>query len=246
MISRTGAARKPTIWFVIWILVAMSFVLLCTPMTARAAENPLRIAVEQVLESSSDVTGNSFAYRLKPLGTNNPMPEGSAAEGYTFYATGNTTAETGPLAFSQQGIFRYELFQVIGKETPGWTYDRRTYVVEVHVDERRTTRLVAYNEVGAKVDKLRFTNKFESIDEEEQSEEEVRLPAPTSAPVPGPATDPLPTDLLGNRGSPGDVIMDSPDTPKTGDENDLWLWIVLIIFSLFSLTAIHTKKPCSR
>ena len=130
------------------------------PAAAYAADNPLRIAVKQVFVTSSAAAESIFTYMLKPLEPGNPMPAGSTAGGYTFTITGNNSIEIGPLSYSQQRVFRYELFQVIGTEKPGYTYDKRTYVIEVYTDAERGADIIVRHKTGAKAGAVIFENAY--------------------------------------------------------------------------------------
>jgi len=129
------------------------------PLTAYAAANPPRIAVNQVFNTSDGI----FTYRLQPLEPGNPMPGGSTAEGYTFTITGTGGAEIKMSSYSQQGIYRYKIFQVIGTEKPGYTYDKRVYTIEIHVDEILDVKIVILNEDGKKAGEITFQNTYNLI-----------------------------------------------------------------------------------
>jgi len=82
------------------------------PVTAYATADPVKITVNQVFAAPDD----AFTYRLKPLEKSNPMPVGSTSEGYTFTITGTGSAEIKLPGYSQQGLYRYELFQVMARK----------------------------------------------------------------------------------------------------------------------------------
>ena len=128
--------------------------------TAYAADNPLRFTVEQ-LAVSSPQTEAAFTYKLKALGSDNPMPSGSTAEGYMFELTGNSSFEIGPISYNQENVYKYELFQVVETKKPGYIYDKRVYTIEVHVDEAFNVALIAINVDGTKADKIEFENGYE-------------------------------------------------------------------------------------
>ena len=123
---------------------------------ARASEDALKIAVSQV----SNVSNSAFTYRLKPLGAGNPMPEGSTKEGYTFTIVGTDTAVITLPGAALQGIYRYELFQVIGAEKAGYTYDRRVYTIEVHAEAEEGAKIIVLNQNGDKEGLIEFENNY--------------------------------------------------------------------------------------
>ena len=157
-------ALKPRGRRVLCVIAALVMMLAAAaPLVAYAADNPLRFAVKQVFTASSALADGTFTYRLKALEPDNPMPAGSAAEGYTFAITGNNGVETGPLAYNKQGIYQYELVQVIGTEKPGYTYDRRVYTLEVYVDAALKAELVVRNQDGTKAGEIKFENAYHAL-----------------------------------------------------------------------------------
>ena len=127
------------------------------PLTAYATADPIRITVNQVFAAPDD----AFTYKLKPLEKSNPMPEGSTSEGYTFTITGTGSAEIKLSGFSQQGLYQYELFQVIGTKKPGCTYDTCVYLIEIHVDMTLDPEVVLLNQQGEKEALITFENGFD-------------------------------------------------------------------------------------
>ena len=141
-----------------WILLMMLAAL--APMAAEASDGQLRLTVEQTFTSSSASVDNVFTYRLKGQGAGTPMPSGSTGEGYTFTIAGSHSIEIGPMVYDKASIYRYELYQVIAAELPGYTYDTRVYTLEVYVDAWRNVELVVWNRDGTKAEKIRFENAY--------------------------------------------------------------------------------------
>ena len=142
------------------VMVFLTMLIILAPVTAYAAANPVKIPVNQTFNRSDDI---SFTYILKSLATGNPMPVGSTAEGYLFTIAGTDSVDLGPLSYSEPGLYRYELFQVIGTEQPGYTYDKQVYTIEVYVDENLAVGVIARNEDGDKVGKIEFENRFDAL-----------------------------------------------------------------------------------
>ena len=137
-------------------------ILICaTQLAAIAAGNSVILTVDQVYSASFYSTEETFSYILIPLAPDNPMPTGSTLEGYSFTITGNRSAAVGPMSYGQAGIYRYQIYQVIRRDRPGLYYDRRTYTVEVHVDDSLNAVLVAKDENDFKVGKIEFANQRE-------------------------------------------------------------------------------------
>ena len=164
----------------------------CMPPAANAAAGPLRITVNQVFTASGGA--GVFTYRLKPLGTGNPMPAGSTAEGYTFTIAGTSSVTIEPGTFVLQGVYRYELFQVIGASKPGYTYDKRVYTIEVHVDEEPDVIVIVYNEDRTKAETITFQNSYSGGGTTTPPTNPPPTTPPTNPPPTTPPTNPPPTD----------------------------------------------------
>ena len=128
------------------------------PLTAYAANSPL-ITVNQVIYAIT-AFDDTFTYILKPLEPGNPMPAGSTAQGYTFTITGTGSVEIELPNYNRQGLYLYELSQVIATKNPGYTYDRRVYTIEVHVDAALDVKVVVFNENGTKAEEITFQNTY--------------------------------------------------------------------------------------
>lgn len=133
---------------------------MAAPAAVYAADNPLNLTVEQVFHTSSDLADATFTYILKPLEAGNPMPAGSTAAGYTFTIASSNSIQIGPLSYSRQGVFRYEVYQVIDTEKPNYTYDKRVYTVEMYVDGDLKVEIVVLNQDGTKADNIEFENGY--------------------------------------------------------------------------------------
>jgi len=156
----TLITKNKTVARVITVLITILLAAASATMSAHAADNPLKITVEQIVVTSSVSAEIAFNYRLKPLEPDNPMPSGSTKDGYTFTVTGNRSTEIGPLRYSRAGVYRYELSQLIGTKKPGYTYDYRVYEIEAHVDAVLKVRLVVKNTNGTKANKIEFENRY--------------------------------------------------------------------------------------
>ena len=135
------------------VLIMMTLIAL-TPLAAYAEPDAIRIVVNQAFNASNGV----IAYRLKPLEPGNPMPEGSTAGGYEFTITGTGSAEIVLSGFRWEGVYRYELFQVIDTGKSGYVYDKRVYTIEAHTDEALDVKVVIYNQDGTKAESIAFRN----------------------------------------------------------------------------------------
>ena len=151
---KTGHIRKSAPYLV----AALAFAFLSAavaPMNAQAAAVPLHITVSQTAPAE-----HSFSYVLKPLKASNPMPPGSAQDGYAFSIVGQNSVKLGPMSFNRHDVYRYQVLQTVQSEKQGYTYDRRVYTVEVRVDEALNTILLVFNADGSKAESIRFENAY--------------------------------------------------------------------------------------
>ena len=133
------------------------------PIAVRAIDNPFTLTVGQRVNAPFFPADTECTYTVKPLDPENPMPPGSTADGRTFTITGGGKAEIGPFGYNRPGIYRYDIFQVIEAEKPGYTFDRRIYTAEVHVDAALGANLIILNADGTKTDSIMFENSYNAL-----------------------------------------------------------------------------------
>jgi pilin isopeptide linkage protein/LPXTG-motif cell wall-anchored protein len=160
-------------------VLAMLFT--AAPSATGAADNPLSFTVEQVVTASPADEGVTFTYSLKPLDADHPLPPGSTGPEYTFSISGNSSVKIGPISFIQQGVYHYELSQVSGPDKAGFSADKRVYTAEVHVGVGLNVVYAIRNEIGAKVDVIRFvsSNNTSPGSPDKEKPDIPKLPLPT-------------------------------------------------------------------
>ena len=190
----------------LFILFAISL----TPITVNAAGNTIKLTVKQSYSASSFSAAETFIYRLKPLDPDSPMPTGSTEEGYRFAISGITGVEVGPVTYSNQGIYYYELWQQIETEKANVIYDRSIYSIEVHVDESLNAYVIVKDKIGIKLSEIVFTNSRDTggwVDPPTPTPPPIETPPPSESPPPTnpPVTEPPPV---------------SPTPPETVDPTE--------------------------
>jgi len=218
------------------VLVVLAVVLaLLPPVPVYAADNTISITVEQIYSAPAGTSGDTFTYILKPLLPDNPMPLGSTPAGFTFTVTGSSSKIVGPITYSEQGLYLYELYQVTGQGDRGYIYDRRVFTVEVHVDEHLNAYVVIRNGSGDKELSIVFVNEYRPGGENPEPPDVPEPPDPIV--TTDPPTDPPPPVEPPDGGNEVDV----PDTnvpgsefpgegPKTGDDSNMLFDVMLFSF----------------
>jgi len=185
-----------------------------------AGPEEIVLTVKQAFASDGTPPGETFSYRLAPKEQGNPMPPGSGADGYVFAVTGTGNASICLAAFSQAGVYTYELSHTTGIK-PGYIYDQETYTLEILVNSDLTTAVVATKKDGCKAEEIHYSHSYSSGQEQ--------LPGDSGTPgpgTPGPGTPAAGTPGPGNP-SPADSYA-AGGKPKTGDEFPAWLYTALI------------------
>jgi len=118
--------------------------------------NPFSLKVEQVFTGPEDMEPPTFTYRLRPLETGAPMPDGSAHDGYEFQITGNDSLYIGQFSYKKQGAYSYDLSKMIETDKPDYIDKKRKYKIEVYVDEELMTGVAVMNEDGTKAETIMF------------------------------------------------------------------------------------------
>ena len=241
--------------------VFMLLIVWALPAANASADQPL-ITVSQVFTTSGNP--ETFTYSLKPLETGSPMPEGSTAEGYTFTIIGTDSVTIEMAQYNREGVYRYKLLQVIGASKPGYKYDTRVYMIEVHVYEEQYIVIVVYNEDSTKAGTIVFQNSYsgggttnpptnpppttEPPTTEPPTTEIPTTEPPTTEfpPTDPPTTEPPTTEMHSTEPPLTELPTTDPagggkgggTSPKTGDDSNYDTWL-----RLFVLGAI--VAPCA-
>lgn len=123
-----------------------------------------------------------------------------------------------PLTFDQEGVYTYTMAEVSGR-LPGVTYDRTVYTLQVEVKDvgGKLTAAVKYPNDTIPV----FRNVY-------------RTTPPPYEPDPDPKPEPEPEP---EEPQPDPPVIEVEIPPRTGDNSQLALWVVLAGLSLAGLTA---------
>jgi len=156
-------------WALRVVAVLFAALFIAAPMnTVYAADYPVTFDVKQTFETISTLVNSTFTYRLMPNESerNNPMPSGSSSvTGFTFSLTGTTTRPI-TINFTQTGVYRYELYQVVDVEMPGYTYDEDIRFLEVYIFYDPSNPNVPYikvivrNKANTKLTEIHFKNTY--------------------------------------------------------------------------------------
>jgi len=163
-ISRVGGR-----WALRVIAVLFAALFIAAPMTTvYAADYPLTFDVTQTFTTNSTGVNSTFTYRLMPHADepNNPMPSGSSPiTGFTFTLTGSVTRPI-TIVYNQPGVYRYDLYQVIDVEMPGYVYDEKNLFLFVYIYNDPSNpstpymKLIIKNKDGSKVEEIEFENSY--------------------------------------------------------------------------------------
>lgn len=132
-----------------------------------SAEIPVSQTFKVYNTDSSNINGKfEYVFASKEQGT--PMPEGSGADGYSFFLEGDQSTVIPAITYVHAGVYKYTLQQVIATEKSGYSYDRRIFDIEVHVRNQGDTLsvdIVAYDGDSAKVQSISFANSYTAATE---------------------------------------------------------------------------------
>jgi pilin isopeptide linkage protein len=224
-------------WKAVMRIVALALIALgvIAPIAAFAAPIPAapppppEIKIRQVFITSVASADGTFTYVLKPLKADNPMPKGSAADGYMFEISGNAEKTLVMPEYNREGIYVYELRQLIEAKKQDYTYDEKVYIIEIYVSyvnlansELEITVIVMNEDTTKVIDgNIGFVNRYSPPPVDPSTP---TPPSPSTPTPPAPPTDDL-TNIGGN-GIPGfgpypsdPLLMVDPPVKKTVSGN---------------------------
>ena len=83
---------------------------------------------------------------------------------YTFTLTGSQTFEIPDLTYTHGEIYHYTLCQQVEEEQAGYTYDTRSYAIDVYVKNEAggqlSVQVIAMTPDGRKADEIVFENSY--------------------------------------------------------------------------------------
>ena len=176
-------------------LASLCLLLLSSP-AALAAQGTATLTVKQAF-AGAGAPGKTIHYMLTAQPASNPMPAGSGAHGYAFSITGTGEAVIGPIAFTQAGVYAYEISQATACPCP-----REAYALKIYVEQDLAVSVVALKPDGKKAADIQFAH---ACGEPAPPPEETTSPettVPTTKPPVG-------------------------SGPKTGDQSQIELFIAL-------------------
>lgn len=91
-----------------------------------------------------------------------PMPEGAVEDTKTIYITGGGEVEFGDIAFTNAGVYTYDIYETDTGEA-GWTYDTVKYTLTFTVTQQGGRLVIADRSIeqnGEDAQELRFTNLY--------------------------------------------------------------------------------------
>lgn len=177
-------------------------------------------------------TNQQVGYALTGDTAETPMPAGSAGNRYDFTMAGNSTGSI-VIDYPAEGTFQY----TINEEIPsGFAYEWTPTRYRITVYAYGSTPIVIMkNDAGEKVPELHWTYVYQ-LPAPSPSPSAVPSPSPSAAPSPSvspspPSASPSSSASLAPSASPtpsSDSSGEGADGgPKTGDESQMGLWIIL-------------------
>ena len=129
-----------------------------------------------------------FYFQLKALSPSNPMPNGSVGDVKIVEREGSGQATFGTWTYTEEGIYYYEVSEVVYSKVSGYTYDITVYKITDTVkavgDKLELTRVVI-NPSGANYETMMFLNSYKSGGVETVDKQKPK-PTPTPTPTPTP------------------------------------------------------------
>lgn len=132
------------------------------PIYAESKTVSISFPVYQTIENSGDK--DTFTYELISKDVNNPMPESTKDEKYSFSIQDNTSILTDRITYTHAGVYEYELSVVKDSSIEGLTYDEKTVTIQIYVQNVEgglSADVIALDENGNKLGKIEFTHVFE-------------------------------------------------------------------------------------
>ena len=211
-------------------LISAALLLLAAPAQAQAAGSPsvgiVTFKVQQIFTGPGVPTTNpdrTCSYQLTAQPISNPMPFSRTRSNYVFSIEGDADSDIGPIAFTEPGIYSYEIRNTTNPK-PYYTYDQTIYTVDIWVTRDLSCGMVVYREDGEKTTEIQYAHAYDAADIEFPDDG----PKP---PIRPPVESPIrPPKSAGNKSPIREIKME-----KTGDGTQLLLGSVLLLIAIVVL-----------
>lgn len=111
---------------------------------AAQAEATLIVSQEFTVKNGNEPSvGTAIKYKLIPLESGIPMPEGTNAEGEYHFTMDGTAQTIIKMTYDHADVYEYQVQPVIEKEHEGYTYDKAIYDINIYVENGKDGLLLA-------------------------------------------------------------------------------------------------------
>jgi hypothetical protein len=176
-----------------------------SPAAVAAPDRSVHLPVTQRFSHDRAGADDTFYYRLVALEADHPMPPGSSGTQYRFSIKGDAEVDLGPLNFDRDGLYQYDLEQVVDTPASDYRYDRRIYRIQVYAHARpdRPHQVVLRHSDsnGEKVSGIEFENAQVTLPPFQPTPDPSG--SPSGSPTGSPSTDPSEEPSSGPSGSAG-------------------------------------------
>lgn len=153
--------KRKSEWFLILFLTFVSQI----QAIYAANEQIVMIDVQQVIKQDQALfeSEKTFSYQLQAIEKLSPMPKNSLNGVFNFTMTGNDIVQIDAIHYEQEGIYQYELKQILNDEA-SYELDEQRYQIIVYVKKTSVgtldVQVVEQNSKNEKVPVIQFTNKY--------------------------------------------------------------------------------------
>jgi pilin isopeptide linkage protein/LPXTG-motif cell wall-anchored protein len=183
------------------------------------------VSFEITLELDGDEpeSPGSFTFVLEPAEETNPLPE----ESTEVTIEGAGTVSFGDITFTEPGDYVYNIRQKTDEALENYRYDDSVYVMQVSVT---TDSSISYKMRNNYL-QATITGNLEGEDEKAGIilfSNSYAEPTPTPTPTLTPTVTPVATSTPSAGTTPGTSGTSGTSSPKTGDNTDVTLWMMLL------------------
>lgn len=201
------------------------FLLLLFPERVKAARAGCEVTIPVQIQTAGEKLPKGMEYRVLLEAVTEAAPMPSKAEGSRTEAG---EIILGPITYTVPGDYQYRIRQTT-EDKKRFTFDREVYTVTVRILNKedggfRSEMWAVREGTESKSDEIRFQNRYQAPKSKHHHSDKS---SETAAPVPVQALQ----NLI---------------APKTGDETESMMWIILLVSAVLGLGWITTKRKAEK
>lgn len=228
-------------------MLAFMMCMLLVPSATVKADTPAVVNLDVVTDVISGApVGATYTLELTAMNLSNPMPSGSSGGKKEITVTPGTTGYFGNMTFYDVGEYHYQVKQIDGSNVD-YGYDNATYNLTIYIlndtslNDRKAEIVISKVGSTAKFTKVKYANAYKAANQLTTS---TAISTSTATSTGSGGLEPDQQNYTPGGSSPEESseVGKWLFSPKTGDKDSVWFWILLTMVAVVEVGILTRKR----